>query len=281
MRLLISGLFTVFVLSCTDSGDGKRQALTCDDANPCPPGQVCDPATGTCLAVELDLATAEADLAAPGPDLAAPAADLSSPAADLAQAPDLSGPATQLTVQQYVTGTGVGPKFGCVGLRKMGAGGTVTSSVPGIDCGAACSAPFPEGTVVVLKAVPDSKGYAFQTWGGACSGSGTSDTCTLTLRGAKADVTATFLRTQCLSVGAYNVGGGCAVKVNPPGRTCTSLGLTTVCNYELDRGTMVQLEALPATGFRFTGWTGTCSGTNKICDLVISGDTQTTASFSR
>src|SRR5204862_1597369 len=62
-----------------------------------------------------------------------------------------------------------------------GQGGKVTSSPPGIDCGAACSASFDSGTPVTLTATPVS-GWMFQGWGGACSGTGT---CSLTMDAAK------------------------------------------------------------------------------------------------
>ena len=42
----------------------------------------------------------------------------------------------------------------------LSGGGTVTSSPAGINCGAVCSAVFPMGTTVTLKAVP-ATGYTF------------------------------------------------------------------------------------------------------------------------
>ena len=60
--------------------------------------------------------------------------------------------------------------------------GTVTATPNGVDralsCGSACSAKFNSGTVVTLTAIPPA-GKTFASWGGACSG--TTTTCTVTI----------------------------------------------------------------------------------------------------
>ncbi len=74
-------------------------------------------------------------------------------------------------------------------VTKAGTGtGTVSSSAGGIDCGAACSAPFPSGTAVTLTATATGSSR-FVGWGGACAGA--ASTCVVTLS-ADRDVTATF-----------------------------------------------------------------------------------------
>ena len=73
-------------------------------------------------------------------------------------------------------------------VARSGSGtGTVTSSPPGIDCGATCSANFTHGTSVSLSASP-GEGSTFTGWSGACSGSGA---CEVTMDAAKS-VTAVF-----------------------------------------------------------------------------------------
>ena len=73
-------------------------------------------------------------------------------------------------------------------VSKAGTGtGTVASSPAGINCGAACSAPFSGGTAVTLTATPGS-GSLFLGWSGACSGTAS---CLLTMDGVKT-ATATF-----------------------------------------------------------------------------------------
>ena len=74
-------------------------------------------------------------------------------------------------------------------VAKEGSGsGSVSSSPPGIDCGADCTAAFDYGTVVTLTATPHT-GSDFTGWSGGCSGAETS--CEVTVSEAR-EVTATF-----------------------------------------------------------------------------------------
>lgn len=67
--------------------------------------------------------------------------------------------------------------------------GSITSAPAAIACGATCAASFLDGSQVVLTAAPIA-GATFLGWGGACTGSAT--TCTLTMTGAQS-VTARFV----------------------------------------------------------------------------------------
>jgi|GEM_PF-3467746 len=64
-----------------------------------------------------------------------------------------------------------------LGVLKSGTG-TVTSSPPGIDCGADCSEAYDAGTVVTLTATADA-GSVFSGWSGDCSGSSLTTTVTM------------------------------------------------------------------------------------------------------
>jgi hypothetical protein len=66
--------------------------------------------------------------------------------------------------------------------------GSITSSPAGIDCGATCVASFTSGAAVMLTASAVS-GNAFTGWGGACAGTGSS--CTISMSQAQS-VTAGF-----------------------------------------------------------------------------------------
>jgi hypothetical protein len=61
------------------------------------------------------------------------------------------------------------------------------SSPDGINCGSACSANFPGGTIATLNAYP-AAGSAFSGWSGACSG---TNVCTVGINNS-ASATATF-----------------------------------------------------------------------------------------
>lgn len=67
------------------------------------------------------------------------------------------------------------------------------------------------------------------------------------------------------------VGTG-TVTSSPAGISCGS-----VCSTKLDDGTLVTLTASPATGYRFTGWSGDCAGTT--CALTMDGDRSVAATF--
>ena len=74
-------------------------------------------------------------------------------------------------------------------MTKQGSGtGTVISADGLISCGGACSASYPAGTSVTLAAALGS-GATFKQWGGACGGTVTS--CSITLS-SNQSVTATF-----------------------------------------------------------------------------------------
>ncbi|HZG36384.1 MAG TPA: hypothetical protein VEY87_11110, partial [Gaiellaceae bacterium] len=145
--------------------------------------------------------------------------------------------------------------------------GTVTSSPNGVNCGATCSASYGDGAVVTLTPTP-SAGSIFTGWNGACTGTGT---CTVTMDAAKS-VTATFTTAFVLSVTKSGSGVG----------TVASSGdeilCGATCSATFPAGTVVTLAATAATGSRFTGWSGACSGTGS-CTVTMSQARSVTATF--
>jgi len=123
-------------------------------------------------------------------------------------APTLAGRSFQFSPQSQV-----------VSVSKSGSG-TISSAPSGITCGTNCSAYFTQGKTIELTATP-AFGSVFDSWTGACTGSGT---CSLTIDSAK-DVSATFLETYAP-----------AVVINSP------TGITTsrpTLNYAVSTGTAV------------------------------------------
>jgi hypothetical protein len=153
-------------------------------------------------------------------------------------------------------------------VKKAGTGkGKVTSSPAGIDCGDDCTEDYRLSTTVRLTAVPDS-GSVLTLWGGDCAGTVTH-TCVVTM-GAVRNVTVTFEPAPLLTV--TTVGSG-TVTSNPAGINCG-----TDCTETYAAGTTVTLTATPAAGFRFSGWSGACTGTGN-CAVTMTAARNVTATF--
>jgi uncharacterized repeat protein (TIGR02543 family) len=155
-------------------------------------------------------------------------------------------------------------------VSKSGSGSGMISSQPeGIDCGIDCSATYSHDILVTLTAAADV-GSTFTGWGGACSG---TDTCTVTMDGAR-NVTATFtLNPHSLSVSKVGNGSG-TVSSLPTGIDCGA-----DCAETYDHGTVVTLTATADIGSTFTGWGGACSGSSSTCQVIMDGAKNVTASF--
>jgi len=156
-------------------------------------------------------------------------------------------------------------------VEPIGTGsGTVTSNPAGIECGSDCSETFFEGTKVLLVATP-AQGSVFDHWsGGSCAG---TDTCTATMstnRTVKAVFAAVGQRTLRVS----KAGAG-AVKSSPAGIDCGS-----ACTASFNVGTKVTLTATAATGSRFTGFSGACTGT-ATCKVTMDEARDVSATFEK
>jgi hypothetical protein len=145
--------------------------------------------------------------------------------------------------------------------------GTVSSNPAGISCPSTCSHVFTGATQVTLTPTP-AGGWAFGSWSGACSGSGS---CTVAMNGAES-VTATFVQDVTLSV---SVTGSGSVTSSPTGINCPS-----TCSASFAPGTQVTLTATPADGSGFEGWSGACSGFDN-CVVTMNGAQSVTATFAQ
>lgn len=150
---------------------------------------------------------------------------------------------------------------------SLGGSGTVTSVPAGISCGTVCSMSYGTGTAVTLTAQPTA-GSNFQGWSGACTGIGT---CTLTM-GSNKSVTATFSALPTYTLTVKRSGKGRIVST-PAGISCG-----TDCTEPYAKGTSVTLKAIPSSGYRFSGWSGACTGTGP-CILNMTAAKKVTGTF--
>lgn len=154
--------------------------------------------------------------------------------------------------------------------------GSITSDVGGIVCGTTgtvCTANYTQNATVQLTATP-ATGATFTSWGGNCSG--TTNPLSVTMDAAKT-CTATFTSgstgtTQTLTV---TKNGNGTVSSTPTGIDCG-----TTCSASFTSGTSVTLTASPSTGATFTGWSGSCSGTNTTATVTVDAAKSCVATFS-
>jgi hypothetical protein len=121
--------------------------------------------------------------------------------------------------------------------------------------------PYYYGDVVELTAVPDS-GWSFDHWSGDLTGSANPET--LIINSHK-DVTATF--TQNVYTLTVDVVGDGVVNLNNTG--------------PYYYGDVVQLTAVPSTGWSFANWGGDLTGSSNPTTIIIDGDKAATATFTQ
>ena len=156
-------------------------------------------------------------------------------------------------------------------VNKNGTGsGVVTSSPPGINCGAVCSGSFDYATDVSLSSAA-STGSSFGGWtGGGCTG---TNECTVRMDEIKTVTAAFTLNDHILSISKDGTGSG-TVSSYPGGINC---GPT--CSASFNYGTQVTLTAAGNSGSSFAGWSGAnCAGTG-ICLVTMNTGTDVKATF--
>jgi uncharacterized repeat protein (TIGR02543 family) len=124
-----------------------------------------------------------------------------------------------------------------------------------------------------MSATADS-GYTFGGWTGDCTGTNPSLTVYL---GGPRTCGATFTpvggTTYQLNVSPVPAGG----TVTGGGITCGTGGST--CQATYGASTSVTLTAAPASGYAFTGWGGSCTGTSANTTIQVDGVKTCTATF--
>jgi hypothetical protein len=148
------------------------------------------------------------------------------------------------------------------------ASGTIVSDPPGISCPGTCTANFDQGQVVTLTAEPGSSSR-LETWGGECSG---RDACSVTLDQARTVTAAFGLRFRRLTA---SVAGKGKIVSSPAGLSCPSR-----CSSQFDVDSRIVLRAVPAKGYKLSGWSGACKG-KAGCTVTLSADATVRATFKR
>jgi len=128
---------------------------------------------------------------------------------------------------------------------------------------------------VTLTATPAS-GYTFSGWSGSgisCPGTGT---CAVSMTAART-VTATFSQTAAANYTlTVTLAGSGSVSSNPAGISCGA-----DCSESYATGTSVTLTPSPASGYTFSGWSGSgisCPGTG-TCTVLMTAARSVVASF--
>jgi hypothetical protein len=135
--------------------------------------------------------------------------------------------------------------------------GKLSSALP---CDVGCAGlQLDNGESVSLRAVP-SRGWKFASWSGACSG--TSPDCTFRV-GGPTNATATFVKVPLRVVVA--VKGAGRVTSSPAGIACPGSACAKTFT-----ALPARLTPHPAPGWRFTGWSGACTGRG-ACVLDAAG----------
>jgi hypothetical protein len=144
--------------------------------------------------------------------------------------------------------------------------GSVTSSPAGINCGGDCSEDYGYGTTVTLTAIPDT-GSVFSGWSGnadCADGVVTMDT-------GRACIATFDPEQHTLTVVKTGTGTG-TVTSNPGGVNCGG-----DCSEDYNNGTTVTLNAVPAGGSTFDGWSGDADCADGV--VVMNADRSCTATF--
>ena len=160
------------------------------------------------------------------------------------------------SLSAYVTQEGPGPIQYTLTVNITGSG-SVTKNPD--------KALYNSGDVVQLTAVP-AAGYTFTGWSGDLTGS--TNPASLTMNSNKT-VTATFTQQPPAQYTlTVNITGSGSVTKNPDKALYNS-------------GDVVQLTAVPAAGYTFTGWSGDLTGSTNPASLTMNSNKTVTATFTQ
>ncbi len=121
---------------------------------------------------------------------------------------------------------------------------------------------YSQGTELTVEAIPDT-GYRFKNWtGDVPSGHEMDNPLTITMDSDKS-ITANFIRQYTLTISA---GTGGTTEPSPG-------------TYTHDSGTQVSIKATANSGYQFTGWSGSATGSTNPLTITIDANKSITANF--
>jgi len=148
-------------------------------------------------------------------------------------------------------------------VTKTGTGtGTVTGS--GINCGSTCTSSLLISSIVTLTATPAASS-SFTGWTGDCNANGqvimgSAKTCTANFTLDAVATSTNQTTTSLLTVSKIGTGSG---TVTGSGINCGS-----TCTYPYLTGIEAALNAIPATGSIFIGWSGDCNVIGEVAMIA-------------
>ncbi|RKZ74152.1 MAG: hypothetical protein DRQ57_11990 [Gammaproteobacteria bacterium] len=152
-------------------------------------------------------------------------------------------------------------------VNKEGTGSGIVNA-DGIDCGSDCTEEYIENTDVTVTATPATDS-TFTGWEGICSGSGS---CVISMT-ADQDVIATFELIPSYPLTVSKEGNGIGTISGD------SIDCGSHCTEQYQEDATITLNAIPASGSLFIGWTGACSGTETSCQITMTQAQNVTAIF--
>jgi hypothetical protein len=179
-----------------------------------------------------------------------------------------------MTTKKSVSATFV--PYPALTVIKSGTGaGAITSNDNNINCGNVdvpdCSEVYTTPETVILTATP-ALHSSFTVWKGCTAISG--NTCTVSMTAAKT-VTATFAADPKYTLTTVKAGAGAGTLTSDPaGVNCPG-----DCSELYWKNEVVTLTAKPGANSKFSGWSGSCTGTEKTCEVTMTAAKSVTATF--
>jgi hypothetical protein len=130
--------------------------------------------------------------------------------------------------------------------------------------------------VVVLTAVP-STGYQFETWSGDIDVNAAGNASISVVMDSARTITAYFTGVE----GPYNISVAASTYSSGSTTINTSFGIVTCSAAYTSTGTVVNITAVAAEGYRFDGWKGGINGSQGNMSFVANSSEAITAEFSK